>query len=579
MNSNRGLTLGTVLACMAALTVILFAAISAAFSHLNFAQTTTIEAHAKNLADGAISKAIDRLIDSDFALGADGTGGVTYTMPGLDDAEGTLSFVASGPFSNRRSTNNLHTDDQVSGGLAREVPGRTLHLLARGRVGHTVRWVECLFYRPPFPDGLLATGPIDAKAVHLVGVRGEGDYAGGDLNSISPEDRLPGNLFSNSLSGFSPGNPSAEVTMSSRITGSVGARGSVNVDGSTTVEGELLPGSNERPLPELDIRQKIALLEPNAIALSANHTNLSLDPSWFSISNSGVTVSGDLELEGSALLVRGDLEVGGAITGTGVVLVDGDVTIGDGGSSVVGEDQVALGCTGSFDLDAAAPENNYFKGLVYCEGDMTARDITVVGASVVNGKNGSAGSARLENVRYVYNPGAVELVVQPPAGVEHDNHTLAIGFTLRPSMTPGEYVCDARAYFGFGDDCGEPEYINSPVRWPELDSTNGSIPDGTNGGTPGNWYKEFQGVPIGAPGQANFGEDLSAQIGAWADTTEEMGDPREINWNEATSDFLVPLLERAIREADHSQRLSFNLNTLLPESAGTSRILYWRPLP
>jgi hypothetical protein len=590
INKRRsGLALGTVLACLAALAVILFAAVSAALSHLNFSRASTNQEHARNLADAAIAEAIDRLVTSDYSFGTNGTDGVTVTIAGLSDAEGGLSFSNSGDFSGRHSFNNLGSDNQRVEGLARPVPGRTVHLVARGRVGNTVRWVECLYHRPPFPDGLLATGPIDAKALHLAGVRGAGDYTGGDISNIPLEDRMPGNLFSNSAQGFTSSGPSAAVSQNSIITGSMGSVGGATVDNSSVVQGEVLPGSETRPVPEIDVVQKIDLLAGNAIPLNNSYgSDLTLDPDWFSISSGDLQVNGDLELRGSALLVRGDLTVGRALTGTGLVLVDGDVQIGDGGSNVTAGNQVAIGCTGDFDLQAAAPENNFFKGVVYCEGDFWAKDITVVGATVVNGKRGAAGSAELENVRFVYNPGGVELIFQPPKGYEKTNHTLAVGFLIRPGDVEGEYVCDAQAYFGFGNAHGDNAPTVTPLAWAGTDSRNDPLPDPLDPLNPTNWYESFRDVPLGHPSDPNFGEVLIQQIGQWAEVQENRGEDRD-DWLQEIRNLPGPpdstnptafqeYLRNAIRQSDESQRVSFNLNNLFAESMGRSRVLYWRPV-
>lgn len=565
----RGVALGTVLACLLALMVVLFAAVSASVSHLNFASASTRQEHAQNLADAAISEAIDQLVSSNYTLGASGSGGVTVTFNGLADAEGSLSFSNSGVFFNRQSTNNLNDDNQISGGAGRLVPGRTVHLVARGRVGSTERWVECLYHKPPFPDGLITTGPIDARTIHLVGIRQEGAYAGGDPNSIPLQDTIPGNLFSNSALGFAAGGPASEVSQNSLVTGSVGAVGTVDVDASTLVEGELLPGSDDRPIPDLNINQKITLLEPNAIPIGLSHVDLSLDPNWFSLASSDLNISGNLQLNGSALLVRGDLNVARAVTGTGIILVDGDVNIGGGGVSVVSGDQVAIGCTGDFRLQASGPNGNYFKGLIYCEGDLEAREITVVGVTVVHGKNGSVGSARLENVRFIYNPGAVQLVLQKPRGREEVDHSLAISFTLRPSDVPGEYLCSARAYFGFGDDIipnsGSPNVVDEPQVWPSLDAQHAVEP----------WFQDFQDVPVGAPGPT-FGATLGQQIGAWADAVEN---PEvRANWTTLTPPWFTQMLNDSLTSTGDTYYVTFNLNNLLAESMGSARVLYWRPL-
>lgn len=581
MKNRRGLALGTVLAVMAALAVVLFVAVSASLSHLSFSRAAANSEHARNLADAAIAQAMDELVASDYTLGTSGAGEIVVTIPGLDDAEGRLSFADSGVFSGKQSTNNVAEDNQLVGGFARTVPGRTIHLVARGRVGTTVQWMECLYHRPPFPDGLIATGPVLARALQLSGIRREGAYTGGDPAAIPEEETIPGNLFGNSASGFTPTGPSVTVSQNSEITGSVGSVSSIDVDGSSQVDGEVVPGSEARPMPELDVLGKIALLEPNAIPINGSHGgDLTLDPDWFSVANGDLSVSGDLDLQGSALLVKGNLTVGRAVTGTGAILVDGDVQIGDGGTSVVTNDQLAIGCTGDFRLEASAPEDNYFKGLVYCEGDFQARDITVVGATVVNGKNGAAGSAQLENVRFVYSPGAVELELQPPKGKERDDHTLAVGFTIRPSDVEGEYVCDARAYFAYGRRAGDPTNIDHPKVWPSLDNSNGAISV-----PPPNpkWYQAFHDVPIGNPNAPNFGLALQAQIGEWAEDIENMRSSRPVDWNQAVSEVpegsnFIQFLRDSINRSDHSQRLSFNLNNLFAESMGRSRVLYWKPV-
>lgn len=562
------MALNTVLACMAALTVVLFTAVSAAVSHLNFARAASAESHAKNLADAAISQTIDRLIDSNFELGSEGEGEIRYLIPGLDDAEGSLSFSGAGAFDGRQSTNNLQSDDQLLGGFGREVPGRTVHLVARGRVGNTVRWVECLYHRPPFPDGLISSGPVDAKALQLLAVRRQANYAGGDPSTIAPEDRAPSNLFSNSPRGFQVGEPSVKVADNSRIEGSVGSVGSVNVDGSTVVEGEVLPASNERDIPELDILEKMALLTPNAIDVSSPSGDFSLDPNWFSKSDGNFSVGGDLDLSGSVLLVNGNLQVGGAVTGTGIILVNGNVEIDDGGNSVSSSDQVAIACTGDFTLKAATPEGNYFQGLVYCEGDFEAKDITVFGSTVVHGKNGADGSASLDNVRFIQSPGSVNLILTRHRGVylpDNGGNLIDLSLTLRENQE-GEYVIDARGYFT--DNKDERDKPDTPLDW-----------DKSPGGRDTYKEKHFPNIPVSSLNEDAIKESLRQALEPDFEAWYEIRDGDKAWQNNAKQRFeeFLDKLAESLTEGDE-YTVTFNLNNLLSDPAESSRLLYWRPV-
>ena len=193
-------------------------------------------------------------------------------------------------FSKGYSKFNLESDSGTVGARDRQVPGRTVHLVARGKVGEVESWMECYYYKPPFPDGLAATGRVTASSLYLAGVRRTQGYAGGDPSTINPAEAFPANLFSN----FSQaGPPVAVLSDNCRITGSAGAVGGVSVDASSIVEGEVLPGSDPRALPELDVVERIAAIETNAILTASTGGTLTLDQQWFSRCNGNLTVGGN----------------------------------------------------------------------------------------------------------------------------------------------------------------------------------------------------------------------------------------------------------------------------------------------
>lgn len=585
---------------MVALAVVLFAAVSAAISHLRMVSTASNAEHAKNLAEAALAKAMVEVVRTDYKFGKNGTDRIQISVPDLPGSSGVVTFDQS-EFSDAYSTFNLESDTPILGARSHNVPGRTVHLVARGKVGSSESWMECVYHRPPFPDGLAATGPVDAKALYLAGIRRGQAYSGGDPSNIPPDDSLPANLFSNAS-----GANAALIGVNCRITGSAGAVGGVNVDPTSLVEGEVLPGSEPRAVPDMDIPARMSALRPNAVTVSGTGGDLELDKDWFCQATSGLSVGGNLKLNGSVLLVDGDLAVAGAIEGTGVVLVNGNVDITDGRSNVTAADQVALACTGDFKLRAQAPEGNYFQGLVYCEGDFEAKDITVVGATVVNGKNGKAGSATLDNVRFVQSPGGVTLELSRVRGRTIGRHSWAWSLTLRPNPSggQGEFLADARLYFTDWEFCNSKHDHDAVGVCPAKDAALPwkSFPsDGHNdsfaswNSVSGTKYRRvqsrpaqtFQGTayPNGIPIKLDpsgriidFGPMRNEVFSFFTSEAERKGPilGAELGqYNKEVNDILD--LRMANDFVKSTYQVTFNLNTLLGESMGTTRTLLWKP--
>lgn len=551
---RRGLALGTILLCLAVAVALLFLAVSASLSHLNVVKSASQREHAQNLAESAIAKAIERALETDFQFGRQPTDRVQVSFDGLSDAEGIVTFVQS-EFSGAYSTSNLGTDVSVVGAGGTTVPRDALHLIGRGRVGGVERWVECIYHKPPYPDGLVASGGVQASGLILSGVRKGEDYQGGNPSEIPPEQRVLANLFSNATSG--PGGRAVVLGPGCDINGTVGTPGQIEIDPSCQIAGEVLPRSDQRPLPSLSIPERIAVLEPNAVDVASTGGDLQLSDNWFNQAIGGLNVGGDLHLNGSALTVQGPLTVRGAIRGMGILLVNGPVRILDGGSTVESTDQVALAATGDVELAASGPEGNYFQGLVYTEGDLVARDITVVGTVVVNGKNGKRGEATLDNVRMVRAPASVNIHLQSVKGEDFPGRTASLSFTLRPAPDGETYLCDARFYITQESDI-PPHLFDSPLLWPTVTSDNIT-------------EKAWNDVNVGRPGP-NFGRDLGFEIGTFAG--EWAG--KKNKWRRRYSERVPDQLNALLQQTDPSYNVSFSLNNLLAEDFGESRILVWR---
>lgn len=634
---RRGVSLGTVLLCMVALTLILLTAATAAVSHLRFATAQENTDHARNLAEAALAETLTRLIETDFAFGKDGKDGtvparIEVTIPDLPGASGVVTFdTGELGFLRGYSLNNTETDAAVAGAGGITVPGRAVHVLARGRSGTAERWVECVYYRPPFPDGLVCTGIADARSVFMAAVRQTGAYVGGDPRAIPAEDVLPANIFSNSRGRA--GRPGVVVSGVSTVTGSVGAVGRVQVDPGCDIGGEILPNSEFREIPDLRLDEKFSIVEENNSLVSSSAGNLTLEPNFFVRAEGGLQVGGDLDMNGSVLLVKGgDLRVSGGIKGTGIILGERDIEIRDGRTNLESSEQVAIGCRGSFRLRAEAPENNYFHGLIYAEGDIEAKDITVVGAVVGNGQGGRNGDVTLDNVRFVYDPSVLRIVAFPPliTAREWDDNVLfsAAGATVRPNEEGNGWLVDA--WVGMQTQVQDKDRLKrlkptsdergvderqwsieelkalSPSTFVEKTWKGIQVPD-VPLADPDGMYAYYGGEPFKpdqdlALRQSHAYSVAMREVATWLDARSGLDGSKGNSWwdrmssgfqlnkngsnpNRPPEDGTVHILQivNSFRKADTARKESkvvhFHLNNLLAElTANTSRVLIWRPV-
>lgn len=554
VSRRKGVALGSVLLCLAVLVALLFIVVSASLSHLNLVTAVGRREHARNLAESALARGLEELIATDYAFGRDEKDRVVVTFAGLQDAEGIVTFNKK-EFAAGYSTFNLDSDRPLAGAGGLNVPPEAVHLVARGRVGEIEQWMECVYHRPPYPDGLVGTGWIEASGLVLTGVKKGEDYEGGDPASVLPEDKTPANLFANALSG--PKGPSVILGPGCDINGSVGSRGAIRVDSSNMVKGEILPNSERRPIPALNIRTRISELVPNAVGVFSTSGALTLDKSWFSQASGDLLVGGDLDLNGSALCVEGDLTVDGAIKGTGVILATGSVEVNGGGSKVVSSDQVALAAGGDVRLRGSNPAGNFFQGLVYTEGDLEADSITVVGAAIANGKSPGKGNVTLNNVKFVKTPTSVQITLTRMKGFPYGGRSGALSITLKPAPDGKSYLADVRAAFTIDSDAKKAAYIDNPILWKGL------------GDKPA--YRTWESINVGEPGP-DFGRQLGNEIGRWVRDYAE----GESKWVGEFTKLLPQELNSMVDDQPGAYEISFSLNNLMAEEFGESRILLWR---
>ena len=316
---------------------------------------------------------------------------------------------------------------------------------ARARYGHADLSWECLYYRPPFPRGVISSGPVDLEGSQVLGLVPEAAYAG-QWSLVPNSERTPSHVFAN---GTGPG--ALRLGPRTEVSGNAATCGGLDLDPAAQVGGEVQAHAAPQEVPAFDIPEMITRVG-SAAGLHPFHPALPVND--FMTALSIVNVNHDLVLDGGTLAVRGNLTVQGAVRGRGVLLVDGNVTL-RGGSSFEADRQVALLATGNVDL-VGPGQDYYFQGLLYSQGQLTARQLSVLGSVVCNSSN-PAHRVELENVRLITTPIHVQTRYGMPTIESVADDT--IRFYL--SCTPDPLRPDQMLFYGKGDYCEAYDYDTS----------------------------------------------------------------------------------------------------------------------
>lgn len=380
---RRGSALGTTVILTSLSLLMLFLMGQMCLFHLQFSSEVERRQLALNLAESAINEGLAALL-ADETYGGD----VTVTHPDYPEgSSGKLTFAKTGAW----STNNLKKTVNADG-WERVVPPSAAHLVGTGKVGDVVEVVEAIYVRPPFPKALLASGPIEAKG-HL--------SVSGVAAGAPADSRLPGSISSNSAS-TDASRPAIKIGPSCSISGDVSAPGLIQIDPAAHVGGAISSNAGPQPVPQLDVPTLISRVRgatgTQALAGTVGPTTVD----WFSGCTGSLRVEGDLLLKDGVLWVEQDLVITGGIQGQGLVLVKGNVEI-QAGMALGAQNLVALAAGGDVTLRGQDRSSYYFQGMVYTEGNLIAREITVLGSVVSNG-----GGIELENVNLVQTAGSVE---------------------------------------------------------------------------------------------------------------------------------------------------------------------------
>lgn len=324
--------------------------------------------------------------------------------PGMDSDEAyhVVTFNSSSAYPH--STNNT-TLDNDSGSLGRTVPDGMLHIVSTGYCKGQYRSVECIIEKPPFPFGLATSGPIHSTEPLVVkGVSSLDKLVSGD------EDR-PGHILCNSAEGvrIDQVNPPRPT----EISGFIKSAGPAVVAQPAVVRGGIRAHSDASSFADINIENFKNEGEPGVVTLVDNTypEDQQMDIMYYH-PGGGLTYQGSVNMNRALLYVDGDLTINGPVSGEGLIVVNGNATF-QAGTTLSGSNKMAVLCSGDMTING---NNNYFTGLVYCEGNLSARNITIVGNTIVNSPDPNKGQALLEDVTVVSNEDTADMTITITSG-------------------------------------------------------------------------------------------------------------------------------------------------------------------
>lgn len=425
------MTIGTVLLLVTVGTLAVLTMVAASFFHLQFSTVVVNQRSARNMAESALATGLAELWN-DSQYGQDRVAGKAVHLVSKtgDGAEAWLTFNQAEASSNGvpYSTNNFESPDAVTGGNGRRVPDSAVHLVALGTCRGARHRAEVLYYIPPYPNALASTGPVVSTGSLLVaGVMSTQEFVANTNNGvINPDSLEPAHIASNA-----PANPAIQIGPSSQVHGDVLAVGGIQMDPTVEVMGEVRPNGSAQPIPQLNVGDVFTKLEGIATReiISAPTASGNMVVDYFTDVTSDYQVQGDVVLDGGVIYARKNFRVNGAVKGHGAIFVRGDLDI-RGGADISATDQIAVVAEGQVDLEGSGGSNSFLNGLVYSEKSIDAKDITIVGAAVVNADDKA--ELRLDNVNLVKSPLSVNLVFGIP------NASMTLPVTYASSSSSGK---------------------------------------------------------------------------------------------------------------------------------------------
>jgi hypothetical protein len=412
-----GMSLNIVLCLVSVMMVIASAMAGVSLMNLNITQSFYNGNIALNEAEAGVSKLLYNLSESkDYGLNNEEIVGTMTDGMGVDRCYHRITFnrTAGAPW----STNAKNA--AATGYRGRTVPKEMIHAISTGYCQGQYRSIEVLIHRPPFPYALASSGRIYSEKPMFV----EGVLTGKDANDA--KYTRPGHICSNfQKAGAQAGNPEdcgifigTAAEQSTYISGFAKSAGLINVKMPAIVRGGIRPTGDSVDIPFIDSSRYQNKGEKGVIQLmSQEYGSQKMDAMYYCCHD--VTYAGTVEMNNSFLFVEnGTLTISGSLKGVGAIVVrngkvviNGDTTFGEG-------NKIALISDGDVELNG---NGNYFQGIVYSHGNVKAKQLTVLGNLICEGRDSSG------------NPDSSKMVTLDACKLIQNAETGTIGFTAHSS--------------------------------------------------------------------------------------------------------------------------------------------------
>lgn len=413
-------------------------------------------------------------------LGKDITFATDLTLPGVDsNSSATLTFTNSGgPYSTNNRSTGWVGSRLLQGG---RMPPQRVHLVAVGTSHNVKRTVEALVNVPNFTTSLASTGKVTLDNSIVGALQNVSDAS---LLTSNPSLLKPGDLATNSSDAHS-----VNLTGGSLVSGNLQSCGPVNVSSDSRVQGELRFPWSAATIPNFQITDYDPALNGvlNFQTLSGGSVG---DQSLVGMvkTDASLVINGDLNVDNCLFYVTGNLTVTGSVRGNGAIIVNGNTLI-QGGTGLTSDDCVALLSSGNITLTSST--DCQINGMLYTQGDFTARHFKIVGSFMANGANPGQGNVFLQDSAVLHVDVASRLQMFAPRQfvVQIAGENSAVAHTL-PAPSGNQ---DAFRYGNFpGDGVCTPPVPNVPWITPAqaIAHVNGLTPSpfGGDSESPWHWY-------------------------------------------------------------------------------------------
>jgi hypothetical protein len=269
------------------------------------------------------------------------------------------------------------------------------------RRGVTKARLEVMYSIPTFEYSLASQGPTVSSGSLIVGGTADPNTIWNSGGYLDLDKLTPTSMLSNSADA-------AAISLggTNTVKGSLRAVGGVNVSAQTTVSGGLEMHQSAMPLADIDPAAQDPQITgvPHANIVTSYVQDETLPSGWVRTLNS-VTLD-KCVFDGTLMFVPGDVTITHGLTGDGAIFSTGKITV-NGGVQFAATNLVALVAESDVVVNGlnGPVQGNCLRGFVYSRhGNLSAQDITLLGAGLAHSAGQSSGQLSMSNVAMVALP-------------------------------------------------------------------------------------------------------------------------------------------------------------------------------